>query len=95
MNVRSPREDSATCERAYSRPAAFFEGWCWSEWLGLVRKNDGTLVLYIEWISPARGDLQEKRGTMRCRDSDYKGTSPIKKRSPLGPYSIPMPRDLW
>ena len=39
---------------------------------------------------PASGGVQ----VMRLGDV-YRGTSLIRNSAPLGPYSSPMPRDLW
>ena len=43
--------------------------------------------------------MKKKKKTTRCREEEaigrrYRGTSLIRNRAPLGPYSRPMPRAL-
>ena len=45
-------------------------------------------------MPPVRG-LGEGGLGCRCTRSAYRGTSPIRKHPPLGPFSRPMPRALW
>ena len=35
------------------------------------------------------------RGVLRSHNARYRGTSVIRNTCPVGPYSSPMPRDLW
>ena len=40
--------------------------------------------------------LEQKRAqSHQIGEAKYRGTSLIRKRLPLGPYSRPMPRALW
>ena len=57
--------------------------------------------LGLHWSSPESGDLWHKTGgskeTVWSRSEGwlYRGTSIMRKRPPLGPYSRNLPRVIW
>ena len=47
----------------------------------------------VVWVSTGVAKLRQRQKlTLQYQ---YRGTSLIRKRLPLGPYCSPMPRDLW
>ena len=68
--------------------------------LGANRHDD-------DGVAAAEGGSDDEEGGVGTFDHDvpgnsphihtavYRGTSPIRKRRPLGPYSRTMPRALW
>jgi len=73
--------------RAQARtPGRGFGDW------GLGLEVHGVLFyVYVAWV---RGFGDRHPPCARARAPAYKGTSPIRKRPPLGPYRRPMPRVL-
>jgi len=59
-----------------------------------TEKNE-TVETFVESVNFWRVLLLLRAHTCENCSNQYRGTSLIRNSAPVGPYSSPMPRDLW